>query len=95
MKVLTVSFPSVFESAFGNTENSARDLINGLKIRNNNYWYLVGNLAKTGGINPGKVVNGSPQEEDYEILFKTALVTVSDTMRQPMYVTMGFPFSTY
>ena len=33
MKVLTVNFPSVLETTFGNTENSAKDLLNGLKIK--------------------------------------------------------------
>jgi len=95
MKVSTITFPSVFESAFGNTENSSRDLLNGLKIKNENIWYLAGNLAKRGGINPNKVVNASPQEEDYEVLFKAALITVAETIQQPMFVTVGFPFSTY
>ena len=95
MKVSTISFPIVFESAFGNTENSSRDLLNGLKIKNENMWFLAGSLAKKGGINPNKVVNASPQEEDYEILFKAALITIAESTQQPMYVTVGFPFSTY
>ena len=33
MKILSNSFPSVFETSFGNTENSAKDLLNGLKVR--------------------------------------------------------------
>lgn len=95
MKVSTISFPSVFESSFGNTENSSRDLLNGLKIKNENMWFLAGTLAKKGGINPNKVVNASPQEEDYEILFKAALITITESVQQPMYLTVGFPFSTY
>jgi hypothetical protein len=95
MKTTTLSFPSVFETAFGNTENSARDLINGLKIKKDNAWYMVGNLAKRGGINPGRITNASPMEEDFEILFKAALVNVEDKLTQPVTVTLGFPFSTY
>ncbi|MFB6457889.1 hypothetical protein ACE38W_21640 [Chitinophaga sp. Hz27] len=95
MKVSTTSFPSVFETAFGNTENSSKDLLNGLKIKKDDTWYLVGNMAKRGGINPGRVTNASPQEEDYEILFKAALLNTVDKVQQPMAVTMGFPFSTY
>jgi len=95
MKVLPISFPSVFETAYGNTENSAKDLLNGLKIKKDENWYIVGNLARRGGINPGRITNATPQEDDYEILFKAALVNVLDKVQQPLSITMGFPFSTY
>jgi len=95
MKTSSISFPSVFETAFGNTENSSADQLNGLKVKKDNSWYIVGNLAKKGGINPGRITNASPEEEDYEILFKAALVNMVDKIQQPVAVTMGFPFSTY
>jgi hypothetical protein len=95
MKVSTTSFPSVFETAFGNTENSSKDLLNGLKIKKDDTWYLVGNLARRGGINPGRVTNAAPSEEDYEILFKAALLNTIDKVQQPIALTVGFPFSTY
>jgi len=95
MKISSISFPSVFETAFGNTENSSGDQLNGLKIKKDNTWYLVGNLAKKGGINPGRITNASPEEEDYEILFKASLVNVVDKIQQPTAITLGFPFSTY
>ncbi len=95
MKITTLSFPSIFETAFGNSESSSKDLLNGLKIKKDNIWYLVGNLARRGGINPGRITNASPLEEDYEILFKAALLTAEDKLQPPLTVTMGFPFSTY
>jgi len=95
MKTSTISFPSVFETAFGNSENSSKDLLNGLKIKKDEDWYLVGNLAKRGGINPGRITNAAPTEEDYEILFKAALLNIEDKVQQPLAITMGFPFSTY
>lgn len=95
METSTINFPSVFETAFGNSENSARDLLNGIKIKKDNAWYLVGNMAKKGGINPGRVVNASPEEEDFDILFKAAIVNTLDKVQQPISITMGFPFSTY
>jgi len=95
MKTNTLSFPSVFETAFGNSENSAKDLVNGLKIKKDNTWYLVGNLAKRGGINPGRITNASPMEEDFEILFRSALVAAEDKVTPPVALTIGFPFSTY
>ncbi|PWV55927.1 ParM/StbA family protein [Chitinophaga sp. S165] len=95
MKVTPISFPSVFETAYGNNENSSKDLLNGLKIKKDENWYIVGNLARRGGINPGRVTNAAPQEDDYEILFKAGLVNVLDRVQQPLSITMGFPFSTY
>lgn len=95
MKIQTISFPSVFETAFGSSENSSKDLLNGLKIKKDNSWYLVGNLAKVGGVNPGRITNASPNEEDFEILFKAAMLSIIDKVKQPLYVTMGFPFSTF
>lgn len=95
MNISSTSFPSLFESSFGNTENSARDLLNGIRIRNKNNWYLVGNLAREGGINPHRFINASPEDEDYEILFRGALLNVADSLKQPACVTVGFPYSTY
>ncbi|HEU4471434.1 MAG TPA: ParM/StbA family protein [Flavisolibacter sp.] len=95
MKITTLSFPSVFETAFGNNENSARDLLNGMKIKKEEAWYMVGNLARTGGVNPTRIINASPDDEDFEILFKAAMVNVADKVKSPLSLTMGFPFSTY
>ncbi|ATL49207.1 hypothetical protein COR50_19635 [Chitinophaga caeni] len=95
MNVTTLNLPSVYETSYGNTENSSKDLVNGLKIKKDENWYLVGNLAKKGGINPGRVTNTSPQEEDFEILFKAAMVVLADKIQSPCAITMGFPFSTY
>lgn len=95
MDILSISFPSVFETTFGNTESSSKDLLNGLKIKRDNNWYLVGNLAKRGGINPHRITNASPQEEVYDILFRSALITVADKVEKPLAITAGFPFSTY
>jgi plasmid segregation protein ParM len=67
-----ITFPSVFETAFGNTQNSAKDLLNGLKIKKNETWYLVGNMAKRNAINAGRVINAAPDEEDFDILFRAA-----------------------
>jgi plasmid segregation protein ParM len=95
MKPLTISFPSVFETAFGNTENSAKDLLNGLKVKKNDNWYLVGNMAKRSAINAGRVVNAAPNEEDFDILFRSSMANILDKVQQPFTVTTGFPLSTY
>jgi plasmid segregation protein ParM len=95
MKPITISFPSVFETAFGNTENSAKDLLNGLKVKKNETWYLVGNMAKRSAINAGRIVNAAPNEEDFDILFRSSMANVLDKVEQPFSVTTGFPLSTY
>ena len=95
MKPITISFPSVFETAFGNTESSAKDLLNGLKVKKNETWYLVGNMAKRGAINAGRIVNAAPDEEDFDILFRSSMATILDKVEQPFTVTTGFPLSTY
>lgn len=95
MNISTINFPSVFETAFGNSENSARDLLNGLKVKRENDWFLVGNLARKGAVNAGRVVNASPTEEDYDILFRSAIVSVLEKVQPPFAITVGFPFSTY
>jgi len=95
MDILSVSFPSIFENTFGNTESSAKDLLNGLKIKRDDAWYIIGNLARKGGVSPYKITNASPAEDDFDILFRSALVNLTEKIEQPMVVTTGFPFSTY
>jgi plasmid segregation protein ParM len=95
MKPITISFPSVYETAFGNTENSAKDLLNGLKVKRNETWYLVGNMAKRSAVNAGRIVNAAPTEEDFDILFRSSMVNILDKVKQPFTVTTGFPLSTY
>jgi len=95
MNILTTSFPSVFETTFGNNENASKDLLNGLKVKKDNNWYIVGNLAKKGGINADRITNASPEEDVYDVLFKACMVNVVEKLKQPLCVTMGFPLSTY
>jgi hypothetical protein len=95
MAVSTLNFPSIYESAFGNNESSAKDLLNGIKIKRNESWYLVGNLAKKSAVNAGRVVNAAPNEEDFDILFRSAILSVMDKVESPFVVTTGFPMATY
>jgi plasmid segregation protein ParM len=95
MNNATINFPSIFETSFGNTENSAKDLLNGLKIKRGEKWYLVGNLARKGAINPGRMVNAAPTEEDFDILFRSAITNVVEKVQHPFVITVGFPYSTY
>ena len=95
MKTSTITFPSVFETAFGNTENSAKDLLNGLKVKKDDTWYLVGNMARRSAVNAGRVVNAAPNEEDFDILFRSGMANILDKVQQPFTITTGFPLSTY
>jgi plasmid segregation protein ParM len=95
MSTITLQFPSLFETAYGSMQNSAKDLLNGLKVKKDNTWYLVGNLAKRNGINPGKITNAAPTEEDFDILFRTALINLAGKVKNPVTLTIGFPFATY
>jgi hypothetical protein len=95
MSTVSVSFPSVFEAAYGNTENTAASLLTGLKIKVDNQWYLVGDLARKNGVNAQRVVNASPDQLDFEILFKSALLNCVDTVDKPFNITLGLPYSTY
>jgi plasmid segregation protein ParM len=95
MKTSTINFPSVYQTAFGNTENSSKDLLNGMKIKKNENWYLVGNMAKKGGVNAGRIVNAAPGEADFDILFRAAITNLLDKVQSPFTITVGFPQSTF
>ena len=95
MSITTIDFPSIYESSFGNNENSARELLNGMKVKRNDHWYLVGNLAKKSAINAGRVINAAPNEDDFDILFRSAILNVMDHVQAPYTITTGFPMATY
>jgi hypothetical protein len=95
MDYKVITFPSVYETAFGNTQNAAKDLLNGLKIKKDETWYLVGNMARRNAINAGRIINAAPDEEDFDILFRAAMVNVLDKVQPPYTVTIGLPFSTF
>jgi hypothetical protein len=95
MNYNVITFPSVFEAAFGNNENSAKDLLNGLKVKKNDSWYLVGNIAKRNATSAGRIINATPDEDDFDILFRAAMVNVIDKVQPPFTVTVGLPLSTF
>jgi hypothetical protein len=95
MKTKSISFPSVSEITYGISENTATKLLTGTKIKSENLWFNIGELAKNEGTNPQKVINCAPNERDFDILFKAALLNVSPYVQQPLTITLGLPFSTY
>nr|MBI1232243.1 hypothetical protein [Cytophagales bacterium] len=90
-----VKYPSVLESSNLELRNVARDLVSGLKIYHDNVGYLVGELALSEGTSPHRNINSSPEEVDYRIFLKSALLLASQKLGSPITVTTGFPFSTF
>jgi hypothetical protein len=95
MKTNSISFPSVIEATFGDSENTASSLLTGTKIKYENLWFNIGELAKNEGTNPQKVINCAPDERDFELIFKAALLNLANHVQQPITLTLGLPFSTY
>jgi plasmid segregation protein ParM len=89
------SFSSLIENSNSNLSNTSKDLLNGLKIFHENQWYICGNLAINEGQLPHKFINSSPTDLDYQLLVKSALLLVSESVEQPITITTGFPYSTY
>lgn len=56
---------------------------------------MVGNLARSLAVNPGRIINAAPNEDDFDILFRAAIINALDKVENPLVVTLGFPLSTY
>ena len=91
----TNGFTSLLESSYGKTTLSSVSLINGLRVKHNDSWYLVGQACKNMGRNPHRLVNASPDEIDYHVLLNAALLFCSKNSAERINLTLGFPYSTY
>jgi len=91
----TQSFSSLIENNNSNLSNTSKSLLNGLKIFHDNQWYICGNLALNEGQLPHKFINSAPDDIDYQLLIKAALLLLPDSVEQPITITTGFPYSTY
>lgn len=91
----TYTIPSVIEANSFELKQVAPDLLNGLRVYHNEMPYLVGELAVLEGLSPQKTLNSSPDETDYRVLAKSAMLLASMEKRGAMYVTTGFPSITY
>lgn len=89
------TIPSVFETAPAILDKTTTQLLKGLKIKHENKFYIVGELAENEGVMPHKEINCSPGSLDYNILFKSALLLTNSKIGNPITVTTGFPFATY
>ncbi|MDB5029429.1 hypothetical protein [Mucilaginibacter sp.] len=93
--LLTQTFSSLIENNNSALNNTSSDLLNGLKVFHNNQWYICGNLALNEGQAPHKLLNSSPNDLDYQLLIKAAMLLVTDDVEQPVTITTGFPYATY
>lgn len=88
-------FPSVYEAVNRELLNVSDNVLNGMKLKLNDEDYVIGNLALTEGYSPHKNFNGSPSEIEYTILSKAGLLLTQPKRDEELFVTTGFPFSTY
>ena len=88
-------FPSVYEAVNRELPNVADNVLNGMRIKLNEEDYMVGNLALTEGYSPHKNFNGAPTEMEYALLSKAGLLLSQSKKDEELYLTTGFPFSTY
>ncbi|MGF7078545.1 hypothetical protein [Mucilaginibacter sp. UYCu711] len=93
--LLSQSFSSLIENNNSALNNTSSDLLNGLKVFHNSQWYICGNLALNEGLSPHKLLNSSPEDLDYQLLIKAAMLLVTDDVEQPVTITTGFPYATY
>ncbi|OIP02657.1 MAG: hypothetical protein AUJ97_05735 [Bacteroidetes bacterium CG2_30_32_10] len=93
--IKTLSFPSVVEINNFELKKVSDNLINGLKLKNGDVYYIIGELALEEGSSPHKSINSAPTDTDYQLLLKTSLLLAYNHLQMPFYVTAGFPFITY
>lgn len=89
------NFPSVYEATNQELTNVAENILDGIKIDMDDTEYIVGNLALVEGYSPHKNINAAPTDEEYKLLSKASLLLTQPKGEEEIYLTTGFPFSTY
>lgn len=89
------NFPSVYEATNQELTNVAENILDGIKIHIDDTDYIVGNLALIEGYSPHKNINAAPTDEEYKLLCKAGLLLTQPKGEEELYLTTGFPFSTY
>ena len=90
-----ISIPSVLESAPSNLDRVSDSIHKGLKVKIDDKFYIVGDLALYEGVQPHKEINSAPNDLDYSILMSSALLVSHYALGNPLTVTTGFPYATY
>lgn len=88
-------FTSLLEASYGKMPVTSNSLLNGIRIKNEDTWYIVGQACRNLGRNPHRLVNASPEEVDYAVLFNAALLNATKNSSETISLTLGFPYSTY
>lgn len=88
-------FPSIIESNNYEIRNVASDLLHGLKLYEDGLGYIIGYLALSEGVAPGKAINSFPNNMDYKLLAKAALLLSYVKNDAPKNLVTGFPYSSY
>lgn len=88
-------FTSLLEASYGKLPVTSNSLLNGIRIKNDDTWYLVGQACRNLGRNPHRLVNASPDEVDYSVLFHAALLNATKNSSERISLTLGFPYSTF
>lgn len=87
-------FPSVVETAPPSLDVPAGSLIEHLVITDRGQQALVGEYALSEGRSPGRIVNASPEQRDYRLLLKAALLLASQEKPGAISLGLGFPTAT-
>lgn len=88
-------FPSVYESTRAELSGVSNNLLGGLKIEYNDESYIVGDLALQEGLSPHRLINCAPDELDFEVLLRAALLVAQSKAGGNLSFTMGFPFEMF
>lgn len=89
------NFPSVYEATNQELSNVAENILDGIKINVDDIDYIVGNLALVEGYSPHKNINAAPTDAEYKLLSQAGLLLTQPKGEEEIYLTTGFPFSTY
>ncbi len=94
--ITTFSFPSVIEANHVELSRVSSSLLKGLKLyADDQLAYIIGELAISEGLAPHKSINGSPEDKDYKLLAKAALLVAAKSAEGSFHLTTGFPFIHY
>ncbi|MDG1279226.1 MAG: ParM/StbA family protein [Algoriphagus sp.] len=90
-----ITIPSVFGTAPALLDNFVEKIHKGLKLKIENDFFMVGDLALNEGVQPHKEINSSPNDLDYKLLMTSALLVENSKLGNALTVTTGFPFASY
>ncbi len=87
-------FPSVVETAPPALDLREGSLVEQLVLTDRGQVVLVGDIALSEGRSPGRIVNATPDQRDYRLLLKAALLVAGHGRTGPLSVGTGFPTAT-